>query len=227
MALMAYCRKCKQEVPPRELCEICGTKLTKTSTRVSWSVQYKPLGDLEAWNVPLRVLIPVIIAIALIIIVIEAVENGVAGLQFVFSQWFFPLIAALLAGMVLGIMLYLVCRGRELQFYVLDQKGIHLQLYARASNRFRHFEKGSLSSEDGWRLTSERHVAWEEIRRIALVKERNAILVYSPKWWLIMTLYANMPELLEAATFIKKRIGRKKTVVLQEIESFLNQQNVT
>jgi len=203
MPIVSYCKKCKAEVAPASTCELCGGKLQKTAARVSWSCLHRPLTDWLAWNAPLRIAIPTIVLVAVVAFVFEAVQSGPIGLQLLLKTWFFPLIGGLLFFVIGAVFLYYLRRGNELNFFVLDHKGAHLQLY-------------SAKNPDHLHLISERHLAWSEIRRIQALPERNAILFYAPKNWLSMVLYCDAQAFLDAAGYIQARISKAKDVRLSK-----------
>lgn len=201
MPIVSYCKKCKAEVARGSTCEMCGGKLPKTAARVSWSCMHRPVTDWLAWNTPLRIAIPVILLVAAIIVVSEAVQSGPVGLQLLFKTWFFPLIGGLFFATLGAVFLYYLKRGNELNFFVLDHKGAHLQLY-------------STKKADDLRLISERHLLWGEIRRIQALPERNAVLLYAPKNILAMVLYCDAQAFADAAEYINGRTLKAKDVHL-------------
>ena len=197
MPIVSYCKKCKAEVTAGDTCEICGAKLPKTAMRLSWSCVHRPAVDWLAWNTPLRVAIPVIGLVAIIIVVFEAVQSGPIGLQLLFKTWFFPLVGGLLFATLGAVLIWYLHRGRELNFFVLDHKAAHLQLYR-------------LKNTDDLVLLSERHLLWSDMRRIQALPERNAILLYAPANWISMVLYCDSEAYADALEFITKRIEKAK-----------------
>lgn len=201
MPILAYCRKCKEEVAQGEVCALCGGKLSRTSLRASWGVTYHPLTDWFAWNAPLRIGIPVVIMVGLMILFNEMVQSGSIGLQIVLKTWFFPLMGALLLALCSATLLGLLVRGKELHYFILDQKGIQVQIY-----------KHNRKNEPEWALRIDRHLLWSEVRRIHALAERNAVLLYAPSWWHAMTLYCDSESYRDALTYIKKRTGKSKDI---------------
>ncbi len=201
MPVVSYCKKCKQEVAMGDTCELCGGKLPKTARRVSWSCLHRPATDWLAWNSPMRIAIPVILVVALAVLLNEAIQGGTIGLQIILKTWFFPMLGGMFLG-ILGILLvWFLWRGRELNFFVLDHKAIHLQLYKHKKT-------------DEIHLISERHILWSQIRRIEVLPERNAILIYAPKNWLVMVLYCDSLSYTDATQYIAGRVLKAKDVKL-------------
>lgn len=203
MPIMAYCRKCKEEVAPGGNCPLCGGKLPKTSLRVSWGMTYRPLTDWFAWNAVLRVGIPVVLAVGLMILINETVQGGSIGLQIILKTWFFPLLGSLLLLLCGGVVIFLSLRGKELHFFVLDHKAAHVQVYKHAPK-----------NEPEWLLRTEKHLPWSEIRRIQALQEKNAVLLYAPAWWHALTLYGNSESYPDAVAFIRQRTQKARDIRL-------------
>ena len=141
MLIHNYCKKCKAEVPTGEVCSHCGTKLTKTGERLSWTRTRVPVRDWFSWNAMLRIVVPVIIIILAATIAIEAIANGAAGVQAIFVQGFFWMLMSVLGLLILATLVLLLLQGSEVVRYVLDAKAAHaytclqepkpLQMYTR------------------------------------------------------------------------------------------------
>lgn len=183
------------------MCPLCGGKLAKTALRASWGIEYRALTDWFAWNAYLRIGLPVILVVGLMVLVNEIVFGGSIGLQILFQTWFFPLMGSLLMAHCMGIVLVLAIRKTEFLYYVLDQKGVHVQIYKLKKN-----------AEQQWLLSTEKHLLWAQLRRIHPLPERSAVLLYAPAWWHALTLYCNNESYANSLEYMKKRTGKSKEI---------------
>ncbi len=219
MPVMAYCKKCKQEVTPGSVCALCGQKLPANSLRLSWSFSLIPVRDFLSWNVILRVALPVLALLMLLIIGMEWARKGLFGVQALLAQGFWGLMLLLAFVILCGVLLSLLMRGREELRYVLDHKGIHVQTWQMGAPLVKRlFGMVPADHEYGpagqpmWML-HERHIPWLMLRRVGNWPDKDKILLYSPKFWLILTLHA-LPETYDDANrFIFERVKKRPGVM--------------
>ena len=217
--VMAFCKKCKQEVMPGSACPMCGQKLPANGLRLSWSYGLAPVKDFLSWNNSLRVALPVLGLLALVITGVEWGRKGFVGLQALFSQGLLVLMMILAAVMLFIILIALMSRGREEVRYVLDNKGVHAQVWqAKASLIKRIFRMippdaqiGSLGQPE-WML-EEKHIPWAELKRVGLWSDNDKILLYSPRFWLVLTLHALPDTYDDAVRFIYEQVKKRPGVM--------------
>ena len=221
MPVMAYCKKCKQEVAPDSVCPLCGQKLPVNSLRLSWAYPLTPVRDFLSWNAILRVALPVLALLMLLVTGVEWARKGLLGVQAIMAQGFWSLLLVLLAAMMMAALLALLFRGREQVRYILDQKGIHVQVWQVKPSLVKRLlrmvpsdaQRGPLG-QAVWML-GERHIPWLMLRRVGFWPDRDKILLYSPRFWLALTLHA-LPETYDdAIRFIHEHVKKRPGVMKQ------------
>ena len=221
MPVMAYCKKCKQEVEPGSLCPLCGQKLAASSLRLSWTYRYAPVREFLSWNSIFRVALPVLALLLMLVVGVEWGRKGFLGVQALLAQGLLSLLLLLAAAMVLAAFAALLMRGREEIRYILDGKGVHVQVFrAKPSLAERLFRTGQMDAEAAMqgqpgRMLEEKHIPWIALRRVELWPDRDKILLYSPRFWLCISLHG-LPETYDDAVrfiyeHVKKRSGVMKT----------------
>ena len=78
--MTAYCKKCRRDMPPAELCPQCGAKLGRSALRVAWCVPHRPVADWMCWNAVLRLAVPALALVLGIVLLCETLSAGTAGL---------------------------------------------------------------------------------------------------------------------------------------------------
>jgi hypothetical protein len=217
MPVMYYCKKCKQEVMPDTVCSICGQKLSENSQRLSWSFGLTPMHDFLCWNSILRVALPALILFMLVIMGVEFGSKGTAGLQALLAQGFWSLFFTLAAAMMAVAFVALTLRGRVEVRYILDGKGVHMQVWQVKPSLIKRIlgmiPPEAYTDSNGqfeWML-EEKHIPWIKLCRVGFWPDRDKILLYSPRFYLALTLHA-LPETYDDAVrfvyeHVKKRPG--------------------
>ncbi len=219
MPVMAWCKKCKQEVMPDSVCPLCGQKLPANSLRLSWAYEFAPVRDFLSWNSILRVALPVLALLMLLIIGVEWGRKGLLGVQALLAQGVWGLLLLLAAAMMLAALLMLLTRGREDVRYILDSKGVHVQVWQAKPSLFKRVfrmvpDQGQtgLPGQTMWML-EERHIPWPMLRRVAFWPDKDKILLYNPRFWLCLTLHA-LPETYDdAIRFIYEQVKKRPGVM--------------
>lgn len=216
---MAYCKKCKQEVWPDTVCSICGQKLPANNLRISWSYNLAPVRDFLSWNSILRVALPVLILIMLIITGVEFGRKGVLGVQTLLAQGFLSLLLMLMAVTMAAVLVALLLRGREEVRYILDGKGVHMQVWQvkpsfikRIFNMIPREAQQGTAGQYEWML-EEKHIPWIKLCRVGFWPDRDKILLYSPRFYLAAALHA-LPETYDdAVRFIYEHVKKRPGVM--------------
>jgi hypothetical protein len=216
---MAYCKKCKQEVWPDTLCPICGQKLPANGLRISWSKRLTPVRDFLSWNSILRVALPVLILLMLVITGVEFGRKGILGVQTLLAQGFWSLLLVLAAAMMVVALVALAVRGQEEVRYILDGKGVHVQVWQVKPSFIKRIfgmippdaQIGTIGQFE-WML-DEKHIPWTALRRVMFWPDRDKILLYSPRFWLAAALHA-LPETYDdAVRFIYEHVKKRPGVM--------------
>lgn len=219
MPVMAFCKKCKQEVAPDSVCSLCGQKLPAGSLRLSWTYEHAPVRDFLSWNSILRVALPVLALLVLLVIGVEWARKGLLGVQLLMAQGFWGLLLMLAAAMIMAAFLALLMRGREQVCYVLDQKGIHVQVWqVKPPFLKRLLHMVPEDAETGPRgyavwMLEEKHIPWLVIRRVGFWPDRDKILLYSPRFWLALPLHALPDTYDDAVRFIYDHVKKRPGVM--------------
>ena len=223
MALTAYCKKCRQEVDPGDICPLCGTKLPKTAVHAAWVTERRPVADWMCWNAVMRWLIPVGLAVLALALVLEALSGGADAVERLFLGGF-PLALLTLLGTLLALVfLALLLQGKDLMDYVIDSRGVHVTRYLpnptplKLAVRLKSPRMMNLvdpEAETPVLRLDERDLPWREVARVQLWPEKCYILFYSPAWWLRIPVRCTPFSWEDAMTFVRDRLGKKKNVTI-------------
>jgi hypothetical protein len=199
---------------------MCGQKLSENSLRLSWSFGLAPVRDFLSWNSILRVALPVLILLMLVIAGVEFGRKGILGVQALLAQGFLSLLVMLTAAMMAVAFTALLLRGREEVRYILDGKGVHMQVWQVKPSFIKRIFKmippdaksGSMGQYE-WML-EEKHIPWAKLHRVGFWPDRDKILLYSPRFYMAAALHA-LPETYDDAVryiyeHVKKRPGVMK-----------------
>lgn len=225
MALTAYCKKCRREVAPGELCPRCGTRLAKTAVHAAWVTEKTPVRDWMSWNAVFRWLFPAGLVILLLSLTMEALSGGLAAVEALFLGSFPLTLGIILAGLLALVFLALLLQGKELTDYVIDSRGVHasrylpsptpLKLLARLKSP-RLLGQVDPASENPVLLLEERDLPWRAVSRVQLWPEKCYILFYAPAWWLQIPVRCTPFSWDDALYFVRDKLGKKKAVDLPD-----------
>ena len=220
MPVMAYCKKCKQEVEPAALCSLCGQKLSSGSLRISWTYAYSPVREFLSWNSILRVGLPALVLLMLTVMGMELARRGMLGLQLLFAQGFARLMLALFMILFAAVLVSLLLRGRVMARFVLDQKGAHVQMWqARPSLLLRilRITPGRADTADPWgegmRLLEEKHLPYASIKRVGLWPDRDKILLYNPRFFQTLALHCLPDTYDDSLRFLYDQVKKRPGVM--------------
>jgi hypothetical protein len=223
MPLTQFCKKCKADVRPGDLCPRCGTRLPKTAERLVITVTRYPVRDWFAWNAMLRILLPVLGLVLLVTLGVEGWARGAAGVQAVFMQGFFWSLMGLL-GVTLCVTFGLFfLQGPEQVRYILDARGAHAIVFIPANRPLRVYarlltpqaalalqEDAGETPPEGMLLVRKTDVAWNAVRRVRFWPETGTVLFFRPNYWQALTLRCDQAAYAEAEAFVRKRLARNR-----------------
>lgn len=223
MAVTAYCKKCRQDVPVGETCPLCGGKLAKSAARVAWCVEHTPVEDWLCWNAAARIMLPAYAVVLAMILLLEGLTGGGAAVQRLLQGGLMVsmVMLVLLSAFVLLILLHL--QGDDLVDCVVDSRGVHVQQYLleptplKLMLRFRSprlMAQADASGQTPVVLISQRELAWKDIARVQLWPEKNLVLLYAPTWWMRLALYCTPFTWEDALAYMRDKVGRKKNLLL-------------
>ncbi len=217
MPIVSYCKKCKEEVPPAEVCTLCGRSLPASSMRLSWAYTYAPVMDWIRWSMILRIMLPVLLVLIGLILGLEALLHGTIGVQALWAQGLMRVILWITAAMGAGVFFVLLLQGKEEIRFVIDQKGVHAKTYLLRPSAIKYWLRMQpvpawLNSGKEPLPVGEKDVAWQELRRVQGWPDKEIILLYAPRWWLSMALYCLPGTYEEAVQFIYDHVKKRSQV---------------
>ena len=225
MALTAYCKKCRREVDPGEICPLCGTKLPKTAVHAAWVMERRPAADWMCWNAVMRWLIPAGLVLMALVLLPEWISGGTEAVERLIRSGFFATVGGLAAGVLLLVLLALLCQGKELADYVVDSRGVHvtkylpdptpLKLIARLKSP-RLMDQADPEAEAPVIRLEEKDLPWRQVARVQLWTEKCCILFYAPAWWQRLAVWCTPFTWDDALYFVRDKLGKKKSVELPE-----------
>lgn len=223
MSLTAYCKKCREEVEPGEICPRCGTRLGKNAAHAVWCVRRVPAKDWMSWNSVTRILLPAALALILAVPLAELVGGGPAAAERLLQGSFLPVVGILLAALLALTFLDLLLQGEDLVDYTVDNRGIHetvwlpdptpLKLLARLKSP--SLMKQAAGENPVLKL-EERSLNWSNTARVQLWPEKCVILYYAPAWWSRVSLYCTPFTWEDALAMTREKLGKKKKIRLPD-----------
>ena len=209
--IYSYCKKCKLE-SPGDTCQGCGKRATAAAQRDIWSIASVPLADGRIWFSVLYTLLCVIALLLLMIFGLEAMLSGNAKTAML---WNGPLSKYIFASLPLGLLAAFICllaQGREVNVYVLDPHGAHLQTWHQPSRikswaRLQCADKDKdVPQQDGsvMHLSQERHMLWKDVQNVKYKPGKAVIYLYHTPHCAPMALKLPPDEYDLAAAYVGK-----------------------
>ncbi len=209
--IYSYCKKCKLE-SPGDICQGCGKHAAAGSQRDVWSVACVPMADGRIWKDALMALLAVI---ALLLALIFGLEYLASGGQLTAQLWQGPLPKVIFALLPVGLILlflFLFLQGREVNVYVLDPQGGHLQTWHQPGKikswaRLQSADPAKdVPQQDGsmMHLSQERHILWQDVVSVKYKPQAAAIYLYHTPRCAPMILKLPAQEYDLAAAYVGK-----------------------
>lgn len=223
MPMSCTCKQCGREAPPAAVCAYCGAKLNPNQAHAMWRMERRPVADWMCWNAIMRVVLPVLAAVLLLVMWVECLSDGLAGIERLIRGGLLQTMGLLLAGILLAVLLVLALQGKELLVCSVDGKGLMVERYLPAPNVLKlllrlkspallqqipHQNQHPILPLDAQTIT------WKEIARVQLWPEKGLLLFYAPRWWQRLALPCTRESWQETCTMIRQKIGKKKQVIL-------------
>lgn len=223
MAFTAYCKKCRQDVAAGEFCPLCGGHLARSAQRVAWCVRHRPVRDWLCWNSAARIILPGVAAVLAVILLAEGLTGGGAAVRQLLSAGILATALQLVGWLGAALLIILLLQGDTLLDCIIDSRGVHVQQYLlnptpiRLMARLRSpalMQNIDPDAQEPMVLIGQKEIAWRDVARIQLWPEKLLILVYAPRWWMRLAIYATPGCWHDTLAFIREKIGRKKGVIL-------------
>ena len=215
--ITAYCKKCKDDVAPGEVCPRCGGKLTKASQRVHWEIRHDPAKDWMCWNSAARIVLPVTAAMVAVLLALEMVSGGISAVQKLLEGGLMTIVGTLVAVFFLGLWLMLLLQGEETFSCTLDSRGAHVTIYLENPTKTQLLARLRRPTEETRVLIAQRDFAWKDVQRIQLWPEKLLILFYAPRWWMRLSVPCLPDSWPSSILFMQEKVGKKKTVQMPEV----------
>lgn len=207
-------------MPVASICPNCRTKLAANTVRLAWCVEHHPLRDWMCWNAVMRLLLPVMGATLLLVILLEGIAGGMAGIAAMLSGGLIIALLGIIGFILAAMLLVFILQGEDLQDCVVDARGIHVQTYLPNPTAMKLLMRGKstrMMNGEELLLVGQKEIAWKDIARVQLWPEKTMILFYTPRWWMRVALPCTPFTWEDSLDFIREKIGRKKAVVLPAI----------
>lgn len=223
MAITAYCKKCRQDVPMGETCPLCGGKLAKSAARVAWCVEHTPVEDWLCWNAAARIMLPAYAVVLAMILLLEGLSGGGAAVQRLLQGGLMLSMGLLVLLSAFVLLLVLHLQGDDLLDCVVDSRGVHVQQYLMEPTPLKLLLRlrspGLMAQADASGptplvLIGQKELAWKDIARVQLWPEKSLILLYAPTWWMRLALYCTPFTWEDALAYMRDKVGRKKNLLL-------------
>ena len=220
MPMTSYCKKCGQDVPVASVCPHCGSKLAANTVRLAWCVEHHPVRDWMCWNAVVRLVLPVLGMMVLLVILLELLMGGFAGLSVLLGGGFPVALTGGLMLLLAVLLLVFILQGDDLLDCVVDGRGVHVLQYLPHPTALKLLLRGKsprlLSALEGDEalLIGQKDIAWKDIQRVQLWPEKTLVLFYAPRWWMRLALPCTPFTWEDTLDCIREKIGRKKAVIL-------------
>ena len=221
MPLTSYCKTCARDVPVGDRCPNCGSKLAANTVRLAWCVDHAPVRDWMSWNAVMRIAIPALALVLLIVVALEGLTGGAAGVEALFRQGL-ALSVLGVAGFGMAVLLLLfILQGDDILDCVVDSKGFHVQQYLAEPTPLKLLARlrspalmKRVTPENPMLLLSQKEIAWKDVVRVQLWPEKTLLLLYAPRWWLRLAVPCTPFTWTDALGMVTDKLGRKKAVDL-------------
>lgn len=222
LAKTLYCKKCNMDVPEGEVCPVCGKTPPASSVRVAWMYARQRASDWMSWNAVMRIAVPVLSAATVLGLLLELLLGGGAGVRQLLNSGFLWVMGMLLLFVAAVTLLVFALGGEDELYCVVDSKGFHVQTALPGANRVKLWMHGKSAAlmdtadTNGRVILSEKDLAWKDIARVQLWTEKRLMLLYSPRWWMKLSVPILLAKWNDVLTMVDEKLSKKKAVELPE-----------
>lgn len=209
--IYSYCKRCKME-SPGDTCQGCGKHASAAAQRDVWSIASVPLADGRIWRAALLTLLCVAALVLGAVFGLDALMPSGQAEPDAWRGSVVRLVFALFPVGLVTVFLFLLIQGREVDVFVLDPQGAHLQTWHQPS-RIKSWarlqssdQRKNIIQQDGstMHLSQERHLMWSDVASVKYKPGSAVIHLYHTPHLapLVLKLPANEYEL--AAAYVGK-----------------------
>lgn len=222
LAKTLYCKKCNMDVPEGEACPVCGKTPPASSMRVAWMYARQRALDWMSWNAVMRIAVPVLTAATALGLVLELLLGGGAGVRQLLNSGFLWVMGMLLLFVAAVTLLVFALGGADELYCVVDSRGFHVRTALPGANRVKLWMHGKSAAlmdtadTNGRVILSEKDLAWKDIARVQLWTDKRLMLLYSPRWWMKLSVPILLAKWNDVLTMVDEKLGKKKAVELPE-----------
>lgn len=210
------------DVPEGEACPVCGKTPPASSMRVAWMYARQRALDWMSWNAVMRIAVPVLAAATALGLVLELLLGGGAGVRQLLNSGFLWVMGMLLLFVAAVTLLVFALGGTDELYCVVDSRGFHVRTALPGANRVKLWMHGKSAAlmdtadTNGRVIISEKDLAWKDISRVQLWTDKRLMLLYSPRWWMKLSVPILLAKWNDVLTMVDEKLGKKKAVELPE-----------
>ncbi len=211
-----YCKACKADsLTP--VCGRCGAELNQIKC-FKWCANRMPLGDTPTLLGAFRLLGLTAVVLLLFLFLGELIfsPNKQAALTMLPASGVLPwMLVAVAVGAAL-IMLWLGLQGVEERHFLLDSRGVRMQVWIEPSRvkcltRFIPYDTYRIrivDEKEGKKrmLINETYLLWQDVCRYEIRRHACRVDLYRPSGFRFMSLYPEMQEMEELLAYITARM---------------------
>ena len=209
--IYSFCKRCNTETPG-DVCSSCGKRFTPASQRDVWSISCLPLSDGRIWRAALLALAGAAALLLMVVFASEAIMTDGARAARLWQSAFPRAAMALIPAGLLAVFLFLLLQGREVEVFVLDPKGAHLQTW-HGPQKWKSWARlqsadprRNIQQQDGsvMHLSQERHMRWQDVVDVQYKPQRAVIQLYHTPRCAPLVLRLPPEEYDTAAAYVGK-----------------------
>ena len=215
--IYSYSKRCGLETPG-DVCSSCGKRFTPANQRDVWSISFLPLSDGRVWRAALLALAGASTLLLAGVFAAEAILTDGARAARLWHTAFPRLALAAIPAGLMVVFLFLLLQGREVELFVLDPKGAHLQTWHspqkwKSWTRLQSADpRRNIQQQDGsvMHLAQERHMLWRDVLDVQYKPHSAVIQLYHTPKCAPLVLRLPPEEYETAAAYVGKYCKIKK-----------------
>ena len=155
-------------------------------------------------------------------LVLELLLGGGAGVRQLLNSGFLWVMGMLLLFVAAVTLLVFALGGTDELYCVVDIRGFHVRTALPGANRVKLWMHGKSAAlmdtadTNGRVILSEKDLAWKDIARVQLWTDKRLMLLYSPRWWMKLSVPILLAKWNYVRTMVDEKLGKKKAVELPE-----------
>ena len=167
-------------------------------------------------------LLQVAVGCCAVVLVLELLLGGGAGVRQLLNSGFLWVMGMLLLFVAAVTLLVFALGGTEELYCVVDIRGFHVRTALPGATRVKLWMHGKSAAlmdtadTNGRVIISEKGLAWKDIARVQLWTDKRLMLLYSPRWWMKLSVPILLAKWNDVLTMVDEKLGKKKAVELPE-----------